>query len=112
MSRYLIEGIRRDVESGKCVAIIGNTRREAKGEFEDIVQAGDPWDAVSRTNGKESAWFRGGSVYVVTADPRAVRGRTFDVAVLLGGLRSLSLEKSNEFFRALRPTGAELIATD
>lgn|SRR5690625_2809912 len=84
--RYIVEGVLRDLEAGKRVALVGKPRGEVRSLFMRAVDAaGEGVERVRRTNGREHAWHAsGGSVGVFT--PEALRGYTADVVVAFGWL--------------------------
>lgn len=84
--RYIVEGVVRDFEDGKRVALVGRPRGEVRSLFVRIVDAaGDGVLGVRRSSGREGAWHEtGGTVGVFT--PASVRGFSADVVVALNWL--------------------------
>jgi len=109
MSRYVIEGVLRDLADGKDVIITGPTYREAEELHRQIVAAADEeeWQRIFRANGLASAThFGGGTVQPITSTP-SLRGRSADVLLVLQA-RLLSQEQRRELRTAAVALGAEV----
>lgn len=112
MSRYLTEGIRRDIQAGKRVAVLGNTRDEALYVQRDLLGLDVQWDEVRTAHGRELLRLGSGGCFFRTANGNAARGMELDVAILLGGLRGITIKTRVEVMESIWPTRAEIICTD
>lgn len=84
MSRYLIDGMRKDAEEGKRVLYCSSTGRDARATFEQMAAEAAPEVKVYRANGSESlTWPNGGRITFHFAG-RGLRGMEADVTVVRG----------------------------
>ena len=98
--RYLVEGVARDVASGKRV-LVAMPRMEAREVFRRVAESGD-WSRVQRTNGMESVEHdSGGRAWFRSASSRGVRGVHCDVLVVVGD----AADHSDELLPAVVPGG-------
>ena len=82
--RYLVEGVARDVASGKRVMVAMPRMVEAREVFRRVAESGD-WSRVQRTNGMESVEHdSGGRAWFRSASSHGVRGVHCDVLVVVG----------------------------
>lgn len=117
MNRYVIEGIVRDVQAGKRVALAASTRRLSVAVWRNVAASCEEWERVSRVHGRERIDHPSGGVVVpVSVSDTGGRGMTLDVAVLLDGLRPIEHTARRERFLedlmiagATVPGGIEII---
>lgn len=84
MSRYLIEGVTRDLAKGLRVAVVAHTMVGARAIFADVAAAmKDDAERISRTNGAERITAKGGGEFrVFSRQSRGMRGVSLDVLVI------------------------------
>lgn len=84
MSRYLVEGIRRDLAQGLRVGVLAHTMVGARAIFGSVAEAmKDNAETITRTNGKERITSKEGGVFhVFSRQSRGMRGVSLDVLVI------------------------------
>ncbi|GAA1714561.1 hypothetical protein [Brachybacterium phenoliresistens] len=109
MSRYVIEGVLRDLADGKNVVITGPRLREAEDLHRQIVAAADEkeWQRIVRANGNASATHFGGGMVRPVASTASLRGRRVDVLLVMQP-RLLTEDQVWEVRGAAGATGAEV----
>lgn len=105
MNRYVHEGIARDVEAGKRVAVLAATHDAAAAAFTEVRETRPGWAKVYRAAGAQRLEHESGGVAVfVSVRGNGYRGLTADTLVLVDGLAGWRGIKSN-----LAPIAPEVI---
>lgn len=84
MSRYLTEGVKRDLAKGLRVGVVAHTMVGARAVFADVADAmKDDAETISRTNGAERITTKeGGEFRVFSRQSRGMRGVSLDVLIV------------------------------
>ncbi|UXM92563.1 hypothetical protein [Paenarthrobacter sp. JL.01a] len=85
MSRYVVEGIQRDLANGLRVGLVGFTQVGAHEVFSRVAEVmAETAEKITRTNGRERITSReGGELHIFSRQSRAMRGVSLDVLVIL-----------------------------
>lgn len=84
MSRYLVEGIRRDLAKGLRVGVVAHTMVGARAIFASVSDAmKDDAEKITKANGNERITSKeGGELRVFSLNSRGMRGVVLDVLVV------------------------------
>lgn len=84
MSRYLTEGVKRDLAKGLSVGLVAHTMVGARAVFASVTDAmKDDAEKISRANGAERITTKqGGEFRVFSRQSRGMRGVSLDVLVV------------------------------
>lgn len=80
----MVEGVKRDLELGRDVLIVGSTLADARDAFKRATGSGDDWERVSFASNEGCAIHTGGArLWARSAHGQGHRGVSVDVAVIL-----------------------------